>query len=242
MRRILISAGHSNIKGRDRGAVGNGYIEGDLAVEFRRLLIKEMRKYDLDVYTDLDDSVLTETIQNFKLNVSSDTISIDIHWNAATPTATGTEVFIPDSNSATERQLAKDIADLISRTLDIPLRGNYKGFKGVKTESDSHHRRLGFMRLNGDTVLIEMCFISNKKDMEKYQTNKHQLAKDMAILLCEYSSRESNDEKVENIYIVVSGDSLSKIANKFNTSVGELKRLNNLSGDLIRIGQRLKIR
>lgn len=42
-------------------------------------------------------------------------------------------------------------------------------------------------------------------------------------------------------YTVKSGDSLYKIANQFNTTVDELKSLNNLSSNLLSIGQVLKI-
>lgn len=42
-------------------------------------------------------------------------------------------------------------------------------------------------------------------------------------------------------YIVKSGDSLYKIANMFNITVNELKSLNNLSSNLLSIGQRLKV-
>lgn len=42
-------------------------------------------------------------------------------------------------------------------------------------------------------------------------------------------------------YIVKPGDSLYKIANMFNTSVNELKRVNNLTSNLLSIGQRLLI-
>jgi len=45
----------------------------------------------------------------------------------------------------------------------------------------------------------------------------------------------------ENSYIVKSGDSLYKIANKFNTTVSELMNLNNLSSTLLSVGQVLKI-
>lgn len=44
-----------------------------------------------------------------------------------------------------------------------------------------------------------------------------------------------------NYYIVKSGDSLYKIANMYDTTVDELKRLNNLSSNLLSIGQRLII-
>lgn len=42
-------------------------------------------------------------------------------------------------------------------------------------------------------------------------------------------------------YVVKSGDSLYKIANMFNTTVDELKRVNNLTSNLLSIGQRLLI-
>ena len=44
-----------------------------------------------------------------------------------------------------------------------------------------------------------------------------------------------------NIYIVKSGDSLYSIARKYNTTVDELKKLNNLSSNILSIGQVLKI-
>ena len=45
----------------------------------------------------------------------------------------------------------------------------------------------------------------------------------------------------KNIYIVKSGDSLYKIAKEFNTTVNELKEINNLSSNLLSIGQKLII-
>ncbi len=57
-------------------------------------------------------------------------------------------------------------------------------------------------------------------------------------------SKKSDDEESkadENIYVVKKGDSLWLIAKNYNTSIDEIKRLNNLSSNTLSIGQRLKI-
>ncbi len=55
-----------------------------------------------------------------------------------------------------------------------------------------------------------------------------------------YSLKGSNEEK--DYYIVQKGDSLWSIAKKYNTTVDELKSINNLKSNLLSIGQRLKIK
>ena len=45
----------------------------------------------------------------------------------------------------------------------------------------------------------------------------------------------------ENIYIVKKGDTLWDIANLYNTSVSNLKSLNNLNTNILQIGQKLKV-
>ena len=53
------------------------------------------------------------------------------------------------------------------------------------------------------------------------------------------SVNKDNDNSIT--YKVVSGDSLYSIAKKYNTTVNELKQLNNLNSNLLNIGQILKI-
>ena len=47
------------------------------------------------------------------------------------------------------------------------------------------------------------------------------------------------DDSVE--YVVQPGDSLYAIAKSFNTTIGLIKKINNLQGDIIRPGQKLKV-
>jgi N-acetylmuramoyl-L-alanine amidase len=43
------------------------------------------------------------------------------------------------------------------------------------------------MRLKGENILIEMCFITNANDMASYQANKVQLAESLADVLIKYA-------------------------------------------------------
>lgn len=251
MRKIFISAGHSNKPGRDRGASGNGFIEGELTVELRDLIVKELKKLGINPIVDKDDSILSQTINFFRNLTTKTCIVLDIHWNAATPKATGTETLIPLENTKFERELAAKLSEVVANRLKIPLRGRHGGFQGVKTEAQSHHGRLGWMRLTGENILMEICFITNKNDMEAYQREKLVLAKDIADVLFEFSKKgnelpnikdHKNKRDNVNTHTVVRGDTLFHIARRYNTTVAELRRLNSLKNDLIRVGQVLKIK
>ena len=50
------------------------------------------------------------------------------------------------------------------------------------------------------------------------------------------------EEEIPIIYTVVSGDTLYSIARRFNTTVDAIKKLNNLTSNILSIGQQLKIK
>ncbi len=54
-------------------------------------------------------------------------------------------------------------------------------------------------------------------------------------------SQEKQADKEPKTYIVKSGDSLGKIAERFNTTTDALKKANNLKSDIVYIGQKLII-
>jgi len=235
MRKIFISAGHSNKAGRDRGASGNGYIEGELSVEFRNKLVDELKQLGINPIVDGDNSILAETINKFKSLTSPDSIVLDIHWNAASAAATGVETLVPGEPSSFERKLAESLSSTVSSILGIPMRG----IKGVKTELESHHGRLGWMRLTGENVLLEVCFISNPNDMKKYETNKTILIKQIAKVLFNYIQDKNTSTK---FYTVVKGDTLSQIAKHHNLTLSELINLNNIvQSKPLQIGTVLKV-
>jgi N-acetylmuramoyl-L-alanine amidase len=174
MRTVFISAGHSTQIGADRGAFGNGHHEGDIAAEFRQLLVNELKVMGVPTFVDGNQTILSDTLAWLKRLVDNKSIAIDIHCNAATPQATGTEVIVPDDASAFENKVAKRLSATISLTLGIRDRG-------VKKESLTARKRLGFMRVPCENILLELFFISNASDVAKYQSKKKELAKALAM-------------------------------------------------------------
>jgi len=176
-RKIFISAGHGGV---DSGAVGNGYIERDLAIELRDLVVKELQLMGTAPIVDDNRNALKETLAWLRGKFGSKDILFDIHWNAAaSKDAKGSEVIIPDVSSQFEKDLAKSLLKVLT---DI-------GFKerGVKPENLTARKRLGWMRPSAENVLIEICFISNSTDMKLYQANKHTISKKLASVLNYYS-------------------------------------------------------
>jgi N-acetylmuramoyl-L-alanine amidase len=172
---LIIGAGHG---GTDSGAVGSGYIERDLAIEFRNLLVSELQKLSVPCITDPDSNKLADSLVYFKSYFKPDSINVDIHWNAGPAAATGTEVLINTQATPFEKLLGGKIAEAIATILNIKNRG-------LKTELQSARGSLAWIKQQGRNYIIEMCFISNKTDMDKYQAKKHELSKAMAIILSE---------------------------------------------------------
>ena len=171
-RKIIISAGHG---GNDPGAVANGYTERDLAIEFRELLVKELLLLGVKPLIDDNKNALKETLAWLTGKYSSKDILLDIHWNAASSKARGTEVIVPDNASIFENNFAKNI-------LNVFVSNGFVN-RGVKPESQTARKRLGWMRPPAENILIEMGFITNLLDINLYQNLKYKLAKELAFVI-----------------------------------------------------------
>lgn len=184
-RRLYILAGHTNSPTSDEGAVVNStsthYIEGNLTVELRDLIVKELKVMDAIVYTDANPLPLNKVLLWLKKILNISDIVIDLHFNSFTSTkANGTEVIVADSPTAFEKTLALDI---LHTTTDIL----HTKSRGVKSETESAHGTLAVMRLNCEVLLLETCFLSNPQDMVNYMKYKKELAIALAHVLYKYA-------------------------------------------------------
>lgn len=239
MRKIFISAGHSTKIGRDRGASANGYVEGLEAAELRSLIVKELKLLGNVPIVDIDDSILSQTLAFFKNQTSANSIVLDIHFNAASPTVKGVETFIPYLYSKFELTLASKLSKDVAEFTGSPLRGIITDYKGVKLETQSARKKLGWMTLTGENVLLEVAFITNAEEMKIYRKNRFNIAKKIARTLYDASFMS---EKTKLFYTVKSGDTLTKIAKNYNVPVSQILSTNKLKvSDIIKIGQVLTI-
>lgn len=164
--KVYPSAGHHD---NDPGAVANNYREADLTKEFRNLMSDEFKKHNHDHIMDYDWEINRQ--HQARIKPGSGSVLLDIHFNAAAnPLATGTEVFVASNANQNSIDFATELAEVTAKTLGIVNRG-------VKKEGASQHNRIGILHTKaGIAALLEICFITNPSDMEKYQANKECLA------------------------------------------------------------------
>lgn len=96
---------------------------------------------------------------------------------------------------------------------------------------------------NTTALLIEYGFIDNPKDVVKLQNYLLNYVEAVVRAVTNYIGVPyvAPDGSLENTYTVQPGDTLYSIARKFNTTVAQLRALNNLTSDNLSVGQVLII-
>lgn len=165
---MYISAGHSEV---DPGASAFGRKEADIAVETRNIvsfyLQRDKIPHELDGFgtVNLPLSSVVKKSRNHRL-------SVEFHCNAGPATATGVEVLCAPKDN----KIAAKICEAISATLGIRNRG-------VKPENAGQHHRLAFVQAGG--MIVELFFITNKKDLLAYDERKWLMGREIARILKE---------------------------------------------------------
>ena len=96
---------------------------------------------------------------------------------------------------------------------------------------------------NIEPLIVEYGFIDNDNDLDFLKDNYKELAEGVIKAVLEYKNIPYNAPKATttDTYVVSKGDTLYGIAKKLDTTVDELKKLNNITNNMLSIGQVLKI-
>jgi N-acetylmuramoyl-L-alanine amidase len=148
--------------------------------------------------------------------------------------------------------LASVLLDLSqTATLSASSEVGDRVLRELKTVGRTHKRRLqraGFVVLKSPDIpslLIETAFISNPKEERKLRSPKHQQALARAIMrgIGEYFARNAPPGTLLAVrrHVIERGDTLSKIAVRYRVPLDDLRRVNKLAGDQIRVGTVLQI-
>ena len=241
---VVIDAGHG---GTDPGAVSSsGVQEKDLTLMIAQYMYEEFQKRGVPVtlIRSTDETISPTDRVNRVLDAYGDNPNVVIisnHINAAgsgIQGAEGAEVIYALRDNST---LASNILTALGNA-GQKMRKFYQRRLPSDTSKDYYfmHRNTGS---NTHPVIVEYGFIDNPEDLAKIQNNYKEYVDavvDAVIATYEGETIPSLPES-GNYYVVQSGDSLWKIANKYGITVDELKSLNGLTSNNLSVGQILEV-
>ena len=236
LKKIVIDAGHG---GDDPGTVGNGIVEKDYTLKISEYIHNRLDELgipnEMSRTSDetLDSNNRPERIQSFYGN-GEDVIVVSNHINAGG--GDGAEVIYSLRNDdAFSKKIAKEL-----ETAGQNVRKYYQRRLPSNPAKDYYY----IMRdtPNNETVIVEYGFAdSTGDDVSQIKNNWEDLAEAVTKAIVEYAGGTYIAPSGSNYYTVKSGDSLWSISKKFGITVTELKQANNLTSNLLSVGQNLLI-
>ena len=232
--KIAIDPGHG---GSDFGNVSNNLIEKELS-----LLISNYIKGRLDTLG--IPSIITRNTDRFlsdsdRINViesaygnDTNVIVISNHLNKGGEEGAEIVYSLRDND-----KFASEIAKQLSLS-ELPVNKYYQ----LRDSSNTSRDFYTIIRdtPNYETVYVSYGYVDNNNDASRIKRNYKDYAEAVVRAIAIYTGNKY--VPIENdYYVVVKGDTLYKIANKYGVTVDDLKKKNNLTSNLLNIGQVLII-
>ena len=234
---VVIDAGHGGV---DSGARGNEALEKDYTLLISKYMADRFRELGVPVYLTRDSDVTLNPSERVAKVLSffgndPNVVVLSNHLNAGG--GTGAEIIYALRNNS---RLADNILTNIGNT-GQKIRRVYQR----RLPSDATKDYYFILRDTGRTepLIIEYGFIDNANDLDFIKNNYKNLAEAVIKGVLEYKGipYTSPEVVISDTYKVMKGDTLYGIAKKLDTSVDEIKKINNLTSNVLSIGQVLKV-
>ena len=217
--------------GSETGKINNSFIEKNFNLDISKVIYNTLKEKGIETSL-LRDSDQTISLQD-RLNMINKLVkpneeNILISTTVAEGGSSGAEIIYALKDE-------DDLASQISNELEISGLNVLKYYQ-LRNPDDTSKDFYAIIREpeNTESMIISLGYIDNSVDNNYLLNNVEKLGKSIANGIYNYI-------KKENIYVVKSGDTLFSIANKFNVTVQAIKNINNLSSNILNVGQELVI-
>lgn len=238
MKKVVIDAGHG---GSDGGAVGNDIVEKDYTLKISEYIHNRLDELGIEnKMVRISDETL-EPVERVARIIDAygngnDVLVISNHINAGG--GEGAEIIYALRNTDS---FSKKIANEFEANGRM-VRKYYQRRYPSDYDKDYYfiHRNTG----NTEAVIIEYGFLDNINDANLLKKYWKDYAEAVVKAIAEYIGVPytfTGTMQNTDYYIVQKGDSLWSIANKYGITVQDLKKINNLSSNMISVGQKLLV-
>lgn len=222
--------------GEDQGYVGNGLIEKDFNLKISKYIYDRLNSLGINTYLTRDTDTDLNINQRIELikNAFGDVNVIAISNRLENGDEEGVDLIYSLRNSnALVDKFQKGFEE---RNIKVNKVYQRRDENDTSLDFDELLKKMG----NINTIIINYGHINNQNDINNLKNDYIKYAESVIKTIAThvgvpYSYTLSNE------YIVEKGDSLWSISKKFNITVDELKKINNLTTNLLNIGQILKI-
>lgn len=216
----------------------NGIVEKDLTFTIAKYINERLNNIGIENF--LVDENNTGLTDEEKVNIIKDKYGngnniIVISNRLNKGGKNGAEIMYPLRNNS-------KLASLIASNLEDAGQTVLKYYQ-LRNNSDTSKDDDYLIRntANNLTIVIDYGYIDNTSDANFLKNNYEKLAEAVVKSIANYAGVSYSPANMEGYYIVKKGDSLWSIASKNNTTVDNIKKLNNLSSNNLSVGQVLKL-
>ena len=224
--------------GRESGVTGNGIVEKDYNLLISEYIFNRLKSLgaDVKIIRTTDEYISEDDRANKILNAYGNNSKVVALSNMLGNTGSGAEIIYALRNNS---NLASSLAENLD---DAGL--TVSKYYQRRSENDTSKDYYNIQKDTGliETIIVNYGNINNINEATNIKNEWEDYAEAVVKSLANYTNVPYYKEgESQEIYTVKKGDSLWKIANKYNTTVEKLKSVNNLKTNTLSVGQKLVI-